>query len=126
MLEARRYRLEKALKVPEDKQHFFEDVLYTANKVYVKGVRVRCPTKNLPAEKSMPPKPVNVLPFTPIKPRLNSAEPSTSRRQEAVKTPMYGKSVWLGRDNQEVNVETLALEHYEEKGYKGYLCLVSY
>lgn len=31
-----------------------------------------------------------------------------------------GKSIWRGRDGEEVNVETLALQHYESLGYKGY------
>ena len=32
-----------------------------------------------------------------------------------------GKSVWRGRDDQQVNVETVALQHYEALGYKGYV-----
>lgn len=32
-----------------------------------------------------------------------------------------GKTVWVGRDGEEVNVETLALQHYEAQGYKGYV-----
>ena len=36
-----------------------------------------------------------------------------------------GKSVWRGRDGEQVNVEALALQHYEKLGYKGsdYSCL---
>lgn len=30
-----------------------------------------------------------------------------------------GKSVWRGREGEEVNVESFALQHYESKGYKG-------
>ncbi|KAG1827560.1 uncharacterized protein BJ212DRAFT_1443532 [Suillus subaureus] len=30
-----------------------------------------------------------------------------------------GKSIWVGRDNLEVNVETLALQWYEDQGFKG-------
>lgn len=33
-----------------------------------------------------------------------------------------GKSVWKGRGNEAVNVETFALQHYERLGYKGYHC----
>lgn len=32
-----------------------------------------------------------------------------------------GKSIWKGRDDQQVNVETVALQHYEALGYKGYV-----
>ncbi|KAL1664575.1 hypothetical protein GGF50DRAFT_114989 [Schizophyllum commune] len=31
-----------------------------------------------------------------------------------------GKSIWKGRDDQQVNVETVALQHYEALGYKGF------
>ncbi|KAL1744333.1 VRR-NUC domain-containing protein [Schizophyllum fasciatum] len=31
-----------------------------------------------------------------------------------------GKSVWKGREDQQVNVETVALQHYETLGYKGF------
>jgi fanconi-associated nuclease 1 len=34
---------------------------------------------------------------------------------------MGGKTIWIGREGEHVNVETLALQHYEEKGYKGYI-----
>ncbi|OJA16026.1 hypothetical protein AZE42_04282 [Rhizopogon vesiculosus] len=38
----------------------------------------------------------------------------TSRRKEE-----KGKSIWIGRDNLEVHVETLALQWYEDQGFKG-------
>lgn len=31
-----------------------------------------------------------------------------------------GKSIWRGRENEEVSVEILALQHYETLGYQGY------
>jgi hypothetical protein len=31
-----------------------------------------------------------------------------------------GKSVWIGKDGNDVNVETLALQHYESFGFKGF------
>ena len=30
-----------------------------------------------------------------------------------------GKSIWAGRDGEDVTVEILALQYYESKGYKG-------
>ncbi len=38
-----------------------------------------------------------------------------------VQLPWTGKSVWKGRDGEEVNVETFALQHYETLGYKGFV-----
>jgi Fanconi-associated nuclease 1 len=32
-----------------------------------------------------------------------------------------GKSVWQGRDGDEVSVETLALQYYENLGYRGFV-----
>lgn len=34
-----------------------------------------------------------------------------------------GKSIWRGRDGEEVTVEIFALQHYESQGYKGYVHL---
>ncbi|GJE96430.1 VRR-NUC domain-containing protein [Phanerochaete sordida] len=36
-----------------------------------------------------------------------------------VKRAPTGKSIWRGRDDEEVNVENFALQHYESQGYKG-------
>lgn len=74
-LEARRFRLEKRLKIPEEKQHPYEDVMYEASKTYVQGTRIRYPSWTLTKEKSAPPaKQVSVLPFAPAKPRANSVD----------------------------------------------------
>jgi hypothetical protein len=32
-----------------------------------------------------------------------------------------GKSIWRGRDDEEVSVETVALQYYEDMGYKGFV-----
>lgn len=31
-----------------------------------------------------------------------------------------GKSIWVGRDGEQVSVEILALQYYEDRGYKGF------
>lgn len=36
-----------------------------------------------------------------------------------------GKSIWKGRNGEEVTVEALALQHYEAQGFKGYLSWLS-
>lgn len=37
-----------------------------------------------------------------------------------VNSPRWvGKSVWRGRDSENISVETLALQHYETLGFKG-------
>lgn len=41
-----------------------------------------------------------------------------------VSKPQTGKSIWRGRDGEDVTVEILALQHYESQGYKGYAHLL--
>lgn len=43
----------------------------------------------------------------------------------AHKQKATGKSIWKGRDGEEVNVETVALESYEDDGFKGYIGISS-
>lgn len=38
----------------------------------------------------------------------------------AKKPKMTGKSLWRGKNGEELNVETRALQHYESLGYKGF------
>ena len=37
-----------------------------------------------------------------------------------------GKSIWRGRDGDEINVEILALQYYEGLGYKGYAPTINF
>jgi Fanconi-associated nuclease 1 len=37
-----------------------------------------------------------------------------------------GKSLWKGKDEEQVNVETRALQYYENMGFKGFVCLSSF
>lgn len=45
------------------------------------------------------------------------------------KKPVWtGKSIWKGRDGDEVSVEIRALEHYEDCGFRGcamFVCTLS-
>lgn len=46
--------------------------------------------------------------------------PTKGKENKDASWKTTGKSVWRGKDGVEVNVEELALEHYETLGYKGY------
>ena len=52
-----------------------------------------------------------VLPFKP-----SESAASSSKMKPPTAT---GKSIWKGRDDDEVTVEILSLQHYEKDGYKG-------
>ncbi|KAF4608206.1 hypothetical protein EYR40_000550 [Pleurotus pulmonarius] len=49
-------------------------------------------------------------------PSCSQASPSKTKHPVA---KWVGKSVWLGRGNEEVNVETRALQYYERQDFKG-------
>ena len=49
-------------------------------------------------------------------------QPESAASSSNTKIPAAtGKSIWRGRDDDEVTVEILALQHYENAGYKGWI-----
>ncbi|KAH9928150.1 VRR-NUC domain-containing protein [Fomitopsis serialis] len=129
-LERRLTTLEKRLKVPEEERHVCEGRLEKATLVQITGTRVyhretslkldlfgrnvarssRAPTRNVSAQTSIPSD--WVQPTTvPLEKHPPEGPPK-----------WVGKSIWLGRDCEEVTVEILALQHYEKHGYKGFHC----
>lgn len=45
-------------------------------------------------------------------------------RRKDIKEQWKGKSLWVGKCGEEVNVETLALQHYELQGFKGLVRII--
>jgi Fanconi-associated nuclease 1 len=76
---------------------------------------------------------------TPAKAESSSKATPNSRRKSMVRELKWlhsqesltllqtdeqkGKSIWAGRNGEEFTVEALALQRYEEQGYKGFVCL---
>ncbi|KAF9817812.1 hypothetical protein IEO21_03154 [Rhodonia placenta] len=126
-LERRLTTLEKRLSVPENDRHICQGKLDKPDEVSISGVRVRHSATSLVLDRTCrvnnPPVLVKdekpgltqlVLPWLSQKPDV--------REPETTMAKVTGKSIWRGWENEEVNVETLALQHYEEQGYKGFHC----
>ncbi|TFK54629.1 hypothetical protein OE88DRAFT_1653035 [Heliocybe sulcata] len=121
--------LEKRLKIPADERHSCEGELRNSEEVHTTGVRVRHRAASLAldqtgrllnrvmaARKEESGMTQQTLPFSQMK---NENEPvfgkALSKSEKWV-----GKSIWYGRDQEEVTVEVLALQYYESLGYRGY------
>ncbi|KAI0723944.1 hypothetical protein C8T65DRAFT_714858 [Cerioporus squamosus] len=107
MLERRLTRLEKKLNIPLEERHVCEGSLKAATEVYVEGVRIRHRAESLLLDRG----------------RVNRKEPVPKKVKQEGKSEKAsgGKSIWKGRGGEEVSVEQLALEHYEDEyGCKGF------
>ncbi|KAI0062194.1 hypothetical protein BV25DRAFT_1916125 [Artomyces pyxidatus] len=121
MLERRLTRLEKRLNIAHDLRHTCEGKLQPPQNVKISGDRVRQAALHLDriGRKILPPAGTQSLEhFFDSKAQGNGHKPTTS----VLELEQKGKSTWKGNDDEIVNVETLALQHYERLGYKGYHC----
>ncbi|OSD08560.1 hypothetical protein PYCCODRAFT_1429618 [Trametes coccinea BRFM310] len=120
MLERRLTRLEKWLDVPVAERHQCVGRLAKAGEVFVKGVRVDRRLRLDEAGRVLGGKAdgngAGVLSWA------NRRETSPQKRGAQDEPEKFGgKSVWKGRDGEEVSVEALALQHYEDRhGCKGF------
>ncbi|KAL1944729.1 hypothetical protein VTO73DRAFT_3159 [Trametes versicolor] len=129
MLERRLTRCERWVDVPLGERHQCEGKQKKAEPVHVGGVRldrrlqldeagcvVNVPTTGGKGKEVDVKARATLLRFlgaedTPRKPGADVKPEKTT-----------GKSVWRGRDGEEVSVEMLALQYYEGKGFKGFHC----
>ncbi|KAJ8594289.1 hypothetical protein M405DRAFT_918147 [Rhizopogon salebrosus TDB-379] len=123
-LERRLTTLEKKLNLDPADRHTSEGRLLHPVSVSFEGVRVCHRAASLKLDRT------GRNTCTPGKPGTSNAHAVITRFWSPVKhdaakvdeTPASeekGKSIWIGRDNLEVNVETLALQWYEDRGFKG-------
>ncbi|KAI0372954.1 hypothetical protein BV20DRAFT_1034206 [Pilatotrama ljubarskyi] len=116
MLERRLTILEKRLKIPDDERHECAGGLKRAENVCVEGVRVDRRMLLDEAGRVVNQRGTRVR----AKSRRRMAGGAECREQVKPEKPS-GKSVWKGRDGEEVSVETLALQYYEDNhGCKGF------
>jgi fanconi-associated nuclease 1 len=135
--------LEKKLGIDEEDRHQ-DDLLAIAEDIYITGIRIRNTPAPLDQEhmaQKIPPdtqtkEKQRVLLFPVVKPAIKAsvATPANGilgvrislifdiRVLIPLKIVQKGKSIWKGQDEEVVNVETYALQHYERLGYKGYHC----
>ncbi|KAI0295465.1 VRR-NUC domain-containing protein [Russula brevipes] len=120
--------LEKKMGINSEERHQ-DDPLPVAEDVYITGVRLRNPPAVPDREdiKQGPPFDMQakakqgVLPFPVVKPALKISDVATPTAG-VLGDVQKGKSTWKGQEDEVVNVETYALQHYERLGYKGYHC----
>ncbi|KAG1792211.1 uncharacterized protein HD556DRAFT_1432715 [Suillus plorans] len=133
-LDRRLTALEKKLKVEPADRHTSEWNLQPLVLVSIEGVRVRHRAGSLKLDRSGRNINDNAKPkvsitqagditkfLSPKKPGVTKvdATPVSIKAEARERKEEKGKSIWVGRDNLEVNVETLALQWYEDQGFKG-------
>ncbi|KAH8099575.1 VRR-NUC domain-containing protein [Cristinia sonorae] len=111
-LERRLTRLEK--KLPVEERHICEGELREAELVTITGVRLH----SLVLDSNL-----NVVnnnnPL--LTQKIDKFVSGGENGETSTKKP-NGKSIWQGRDGNAITVEMLALEHYEDLGFKGFHC----
>ncbi|KAJ3553515.1 hypothetical protein NM688_g3569 [Phlebia brevispora] len=118
--------LEKKLMIPVDPNRVYAK-RPKVTEVFIEGERVYY-TADLPKNlgqskmKKVVDDKQQVLSFLLAKGTIKASSPLPDSTSED-KTPILtGKSVWVGRDGEDVTVEQLALEHYNGLGFKGFHC----
>lgn len=142
MLERRLTRLENKLKIPREERHVCEGSLAKSEANYIEGVRIHHAASALVLDKNLKIVGTKTEPLTQPRGLTQTPLPWTQRRvsgEGGIKPEVrwqvitldpglmvayiqksMGKSIWIGRNNEEVTVENLALQHYEDLGFKGY------
>ncbi|KAG9318761.1 hypothetical protein JVU11DRAFT_860 [Chiua virens] len=130
-LQRRLRTLENKLKIPIEDRHKCDGVLAKADKVVFKAVRLRPRAASLKLDRTGRSMDANItqqdiqryaspLP-TLVKPEQGLIVGSTSHHKSPSDV-RKGKSIWLGRNGEELTVEGLALQRYVEQGFKGVHC----
>ncbi|KAF9561143.1 hypothetical protein CPC08DRAFT_635815 [Agrocybe pediades] len=110
-------KLEKSLKIPEEDRSICDGELRMAKSVNITAVRVdrlKLDTFGRPVNEKENGADLGLRAFIPIIPKEGELQAPVKRKM--------GKSVWKGKDGEHVNVETVALQYYEERGFTGFHC----
>ncbi|KAH9945856.1 uncharacterized protein BXZ73DRAFT_86110 [Epithele typhae] len=107
--------------IPPEERHICEGSLETANAVYVEGTRIKHRAGSLVIDQGRVVNEVSQLSWK------NRTLASPAKKTEVgwcpQEKPAKGvRSIWKGRDDEEVNVETFALQYYEAQGCRGFHC----
>ncbi|KAF9227566.1 hypothetical protein BS17DRAFT_773961 [Gyrodon lividus] len=127
-------RLENKLKLSLEDRHTCEGKLADAEEVVFEAIRVRHRAASLKLDRTgrnmsstpLPQKNQGIEHFypplaTPSKGESSSRAAPHSRHKSAP-GEQKGKSIWVGQNGEELTVEALALQRYQEQGYKGVHC----
>ncbi|KAI0822847.1 VRR-NUC domain-containing protein [Trametes gibbosa] len=120
MLERRLTALEKRLGVPEAEKHRCVGRLEKAEPVWVRGVRVDRRMELDGAGRVVGGAKASMLAWMNPPNRIPQQKGKETKPE---KDKGGGKSIWRGRDGEDVSVEMFALQHYEDKhNFKGFHC----
>ncbi|KAI0699994.1 VRR-NUC domain-containing protein [Cytidiella melzeri] len=111
--------LEKRLSIPEVERVQCSASLQQAEEEFITGIRVHL-TVDSTGKLAVPEN--KHIKFANADSQLWGTQNATASTALKVQVLRTGKSIWIGRDEEEVNVETYALQHYETSGYKGFHC----
>ncbi|KIJ69190.1 hypothetical protein HYDPIDRAFT_144969 [Hydnomerulius pinastri MD-312] len=133
-LQRRLIRLESKLKLPVSDRHTCEGKLAEAVEVVFEALRMRHRAASLKLDRTGRNMSTTVSPHRnhdikqfctsvtkPVKPESSSSAAPISKPKSSI-DDQKGKSIWVGRNGEELTVEALALQRYEEQGYKGVHC----
>ncbi|KAG8217794.1 putative fanconi-associated nuclease 1 [Butyriboletus roseoflavus] len=133
-LQRRLGRLENKLKIPVKERHTCDGTLVDADEVVFEAVRLRHRAASLKLDRTGRCINTNASQqghqdikryYSPVaisvKFEHSSSVAPPSRRESSSDMPK-GKSLWLGRNGEELTVEARALQIYEEKGFRGVHC----
>jgi len=131
MLERRLTRLENRLRLPPDDRHVCVGVLKKCEHVQVLGTRIRSEVAALRLDttgRQIEATTDDIKPTvvqSSLKLMFGNQGDSKERKvilpevRDDTNVISKGKTKWKGRDGESVTVEALALEHYQNLGYKG-------
>ncbi|KEP50646.1 putative coiled-coil protein MTMR15 [Rhizoctonia solani 123E] len=121
MILRRLQRLEKQLRLPLEEQYVGEGDLKVAVETWIEGTRIYTPKTSI-----IPPQGAGVIPkMAPstmdkaILMHVSGSSSSLPTGGNNQRSKWTGKTIWAGEED-EVNVETIALEHYARLGFKGF------
>ncbi|KAI0076777.1 hypothetical protein K474DRAFT_1644316 [Panus rudis PR-1116 ss-1] len=124
-LERRLTRIEKKLNIPLEERHVCEGHLAEPKEVYVEGDRVEIRNGGMILDKDL-----RIKAKPPDSNANEGGGEDVDERRVAgggilidpdSPKPM-GKSIWFGRNGEEITVEEVALQHYEDLGFRGFHC----
>jgi len=116
-------RIEKTLDIPVEDRIVCDAKLRKAVKVEVVGDRIQHSQHSLKLDTDLQPVQTSTISSfmtTPKQAVQVSGRIVPQRTEPNPRPKATGKSIWKGRDGKEVNVETVALQQYEDQGFKGY------
>ncbi|VDB82893.1 unnamed protein product [Peniophora sp. CBMAI 1063] len=129
-LDKRLHRLEKWLKLPEDNRHKCALQRGKLPEIRISATQVQTVVDLSLDKAGRPTGTISTFysvekadaPSTPKGKGVAVAAPTPAPAKTGKPSARTGRTAWIGKDDKIVTVEQVALEYYQELGYKGYHC----